>query len=78
MSLISKCFVGPAAGVGPRRCIGWRFALEEAVIGLAQLYRRFTFKLDPAKHPVGQPLEIVSRSATISVKGGCWVVLRPR
>jgi hypothetical protein len=32
------------AGAGPRKCIGYRFALEEAVITMAQLYRRFTFR----------------------------------
>lgn len=31
-------------GAGPRKCIGYKFALEEAVITLAQLYRRFTFR----------------------------------
>lgn len=71
-------FLAFPAGVGPRRCIGWRFALEEAVICLAQLYRRFTFALDADKHPEGEPLEILSTAATIAVKGGCWVVPKPR
>jgi cytochrome P450 len=65
-------------GVGPRRCIGWRFALEEAVICLVQLYRRARFQLDPRKHPAGWPLEVSSSGATISVKGGAWVVPLPR
>lgn len=65
-------------GVGPRKCIGWRFALEEAVIALAQLYRLVTFRLDPEKHPEGQPLDVASGGATISVRGGAWALPLPR
>lgn len=57
--------------------MGYRFALEEAVITLAQLYRRFTFKLDAEKHPEGEPL-VLSSGITLSVKGGCWVAPMPR
>lgn len=34
------CFVA-----GPRMCIGYKFAIEEAVITLAKIYRRYTFRL---------------------------------
>ncbi len=66
-----------SAGAGPRKCVGYRFALEEAVITLAQLYRRFTFRLDSEKHPEGKPLEL-SHGITLNVKGGCWVTPLPR
>ncbi len=63
-----------AAGVGPRKCIGYKFALEEA----AQLHRRFTFRLDPARHPGGADALELSTGITLSVKGGLWVVPVPR
>ena len=66
------------AGVGPRKCIGYKFALEEAVIALAQLHRGFTFALDPHRHPAGAPALELSTGITLSVKGGLWVRLVPR
>lgn len=64
--------------MGPRKCIGYKFALEEAVITLAQLHRHFTFQLDDSKHPGGaQSLELAT-GITLSVKGGLWVRPVPR
>ena len=62
-----------AAGVGPRKCIGYKFALEEAVIALARLHRSFTFVLDPERHPEGPHALELSTGITLSVKGGLWV-----
>lgn len=65
-------------GNGPRKCVGYKFALEEAVITLAQLYRRFTFELDPEKHPdTSAPLQLHS-GITLTMKNGVWVRPLPR
>lgn len=39
-------------GSGARMCIGYRFALQEARLTLAQLYRNFTFQLSPGQVPL--------------------------
>ncbi len=67
-----------AAGVGLRKCIGYKLALEEAVITLAQLHRSFTFALDPHRHPAGAAALELSTGITLSVKGGLWVLPVPR
>ena len=36
---------GVALLAGPRMCIGYKFAVEEAVLTLARLYKQFTFRL---------------------------------
>ncbi|KAG2429765.1 hypothetical protein HXX76_010549 [Chlamydomonas incerta] len=62
-------------GYGSRMCIGYKFAMQEAKVALATLYRRLTFKLDPGQ----QPLKLVA-SITMSPRGGLRVtpVLRPK
>lgn len=64
-------------GIGPRKCIGYKFALEEAVIALVQLFRTLTFKLDPKRHPVPGQLELQS-GITLAPKGGVWVTSHAR
>ncbi|PSC76937.1 cytochrome P450 [Micractinium conductrix] len=39
-------------GDGPRKCIGWRFALQEAALSLAALYQQYTFRLTPGQVPL--------------------------
>ena len=39
VSFIDTIYTSCDSGMGPRKCVGYRFALEEAVITLAQLYR---------------------------------------
>ena len=38
-------------GAGPRICIGATFALQEAVIALAVLMRRYRFDMTPTTNP---------------------------
>jgi cytochrome P450 len=59
-------------GAGPRICIGASFALQEAILVLATLLRRFRFELQP-----GQSVEPVQR-VTLRPKGGLPLVLRHR
>ena len=54
-------------GDGPRICIGASFALQEAVIILATLLKRFAFTAVAGKNP--EPVMIL----TLRPKGGVWV-----
>jgi thromboxane-A synthase/cytochrome P450 family 3 subfamily A len=39
-------------GAGPRMCIGWRFALNEAKIALLRLHQRLEYELAPGQVPL--------------------------
>lgn len=57
-------------GLGPRKCIGERFALMETKILIAQILRKFVIKrtkktLDPVEFDTG--------SFNLKVKGGFWI-----
>ncbi|WP_294221854.1 cytochrome P450 [uncultured Shimia sp.] len=58
-------------GDGPRICIGASFAIQEAVIVLATLLRRFKFDLVEGKPP--KPVMIL----TLRPEGGVWLQARP-
>jgi thromboxane-A synthase/cytochrome P450 family 3 subfamily A len=62
-------------GSGARMCIGYRFALQEARLTLAQLYRRFTFSLEAGQAPLK-----VKTGITMSPESGVFVRVteRPR
>jgi cytochrome P450 family 9 len=62
-------------GVGPRICIGNRFALMEVKSLLAHLLSHFNIKVVP-KTPV--PIKIVQKGFILSVKGGFWMGLEKR
>ena len=49
-----------ATGDGPRGCPGWRFAMQEAKVGLFHLFRRFSFHLAPgqASPPMGGTISL--------------------
>ncbi|EFN55959.1 hypothetical protein CHLNCDRAFT_57715 [Chlorella variabilis] len=61
-------------GLGPRMCIGYRFALQELQIVLIRIYQRFTFRL--AAEQV-QPLPLRA-GLTLSPKDGLWVTAHQR
>ncbi len=58
-------------GDGPRICIGASFAIQEAVIVLATLLRRFRFDLVDGKPP--KPVMIL----TLRPEGGVWLQAAP-
>eukprot|EP00198_Chlamydomonas_reinhardtii_P012713 XP_001702050.1 LOW QUALITY PROTEIN: cytochrome P450, CYP711 clan [Chlamydomonas reinhardtii] len=60
-------------GYGSRMCIGYKFAMQEAKVALATLYRRLTFTLEPGQ----QPLQ-VEASLTMAPRGGLRVTPVPR
>ncbi|KAK7863018.1 hypothetical protein R5R35_010766 [Gryllus longicercus] len=70
-----KPFTYMPFGVGPRICIGFRFALLEAKVALAHILRHLTFR-ETAK----TPKEVVYSPTDLSgvIKGGFWVGLAPR
>ena len=63
-------------GVGPRKCIGHKFAMEEGVLTLVCLLQQFSFSLDVAKH-VGKRLQHNSL-ITYSPRAGIWLNIEPR
>ncbi|KAL4420261.1 hypothetical protein ABPG77_003440 [Micractinium sp. CCAP 211/92] len=62
-------------GLGPRKCVGYRFAQEEGVLCLARLLRRFDLQLDPERHT--GPLDLHT-SVTIVPQGGIWLRVSSR
>ncbi|XP_021918281.1 cytochrome P450 9e2-like isoform X1 [Zootermopsis nevadensis] len=62
-------------GLGPRSCIGNRFALMETKLALVSLLSRFNVVL-VAKTPV--PIKIVQKGFNMSIEGGFWLGLEKR
>lgn len=60
-------------GEGPRNCIGLRFGMMQARIGLVTLLRHFEFDLGDKTQ---LPLEFMSSTAVLTIKGGLYVKLR--
>ena len=59
------------------QCIGYRLAMEEAVMALVRLFQRFTFELDAERHPAPHTLKLQS-AVTLSPIGGIWLKPKPR
>ena len=53
-------------------CIGYKFAIEEAVMTLAKLYRRYSFRLVSE-----EPLQL-RLGLTIAPKHGLPIYVKPR
>eukprot|EP00850_Spirogloea_muscicola_P005820 SM000027S09601 [mRNA] locus=s27:235603:239159:- [translate_table: standard] len=66
-------------GSGPRMCIGYKFAMEEARLTLIRLYQRFTFRLvpDAPGQEDGKPLA-TEAGIVLKPKHGVFVTLVPR
>ncbi|XP_069676194.1 cytochrome P450 9e2-like [Periplaneta americana] len=62
-------------GMGPRMCIGNRFALMETKLALTNLLSRFNIKVVP-KTPI--PMKIVQTGFGFGLKGGFWLGLERR
>ncbi|XP_023721087.1 cytochrome P450 9e2 isoform X3 [Cryptotermes secundus] len=62
-------------GVGPRSCIGNRFALMETKLALVYLLSQFTLKV-VSRTPV--PIRIVQKGFNMSIDGGFWFGLEKR
>ncbi|KRT80270.1 cytochrome P450 [Oryctes borbonicus] len=57
-------------GEGPRICIGMRFGLMQAKVGLASLIANFKFKLNPKTE---LPVKLDSKSFLTTILGGLWI-----
>ena len=62
-------------GQGPRNCVGMRFALMEAKLGLANVVRRYT--LLPSDKTV-EPLQLDPQSGIAYVKDGLHIKVERR
>ncbi|KAF7988778.1 hypothetical protein HCN44_007088 [Aphidius gifuensis] len=62
-------------GLGPRMCIGNRFALLETKVLLAHLVSKCQLK--PGKKMI-VPLKISKRSSVMTAEGGFWLEIQPR
>ncbi|PNH12250.1 Protein LUTEIN DEFICIENT 5, chloroplastic [Tetrabaena socialis] len=60
-------------GGGRRKCVGDQFAIMECTVALAVLLRRYDFKPDPSKPPVG-----VTTGATIHTSAGLHMLVNNR
>lgn len=61
-------------GDGPRNCIGLRFGMMQAKIGLVVLLKNFVFSTTPK---TDIPLEFSSLKLVLSPKNGVWLKLTP-
>jgi hypothetical protein len=64
-----------AFGAGPRLCIGYKFALNEAKTVLVSLWQRYDFELDTARTP-DPPL--LRPGITLGFREGLWCKVMAR
>lgn len=57
-------------GEGPRNCIGLRFGLMQAKVGLASLLRNFKFTVDSKTK---EPLQMRAGSLVLAAEGEIWL-----
>ncbi|KAL0100758.1 hypothetical protein PUN28_019260 [Cardiocondyla obscurior] len=62
-------------GIGPRMCIGNRFALLETKVMLFHLLARCELKMCPK---TTHPLRLSKSTLTLSAEGGFWLKIQPR
>lgn len=59
-------------GEGPRNCIGLRFGMMQAKLGMASLLREFKFMLSD-NHQMKEPLSFRPSNFILTTKQGLWV-----
>lgn len=63
-------------GDGPRNCIGLRFGMMQARIGLVTLLRSFNFKVDARMMSI--PIKISKTNVVIACNDGIWLNMTKR
>lgn len=62
-------------GIGPRKCIGYKLAMEEGMLALAKIMQRFDLELDAEKHT--GPLKVMAGITLVPVDG-IWIKFKSR
>lgn len=62
-------------GIGPRNCIGSRFALLEVKILMAYLVNAFSIEV---VEKTNVPLKLDTENINLAIAGGCWLGFKPR
>ena len=65
-------------GTGPRNCVGMRFAMLEAKLGMTALLRKFSFSLSEENGLKNKPLELDPISLIGAPKDGIWLQVKER
>ena len=67
-------------GAGPRACIGYKFAMQEAILVLVRLYQKYTFAPDAAMTRLGADgvLPRLAPGLHLSFADGVYLKVRER
>jgi hypothetical protein len=63
-------------GAGPRLCIGYKLAMQEAVQTVVRLFQRFDFEVDETMNGGGPPR--LRPGITLGYRDGMWCRVRER
>ncbi|GBF94618.1 thromboxane-A synthase [Raphidocelis subcapitata] len=63
-------------GAGPRLCIGYKLAMQEAITTVVRLFQRFEFEFDGSMHAGGAPT--LRPGITLGFRDGMWCRVRER
>ena len=65
-------------GGGPRMCIGYKFAMQEAVLLLVNLYSNFNFMLDEKRSGCEKCDIEIDAGVVLKPRHGVWVTAEAR
>ena len=65
-------------GGGPRMCIGYKFAMQEAMMMVVELYSTFHFTLDEKRSKCEKGEIEIDAGAVLKPRHGVWVTVEDR